>query len=118
MRVSTPDVPEPSASSAFSSSTSAAFQVGMFFKYFDQWRRITSNRFVLDMVQVHHLQLRSRPPLFHDFQHFDVKEVAAHHPVIQREIDELLAKGVTEPSSGSAGFYSSVFVVPKHTVGL
>ena len=42
---------------------------------------------------------------------------AAHHPIIQ-EVDELLAKGVIEPSSGGAGFYSSMFVVPKHTQGL
>ena len=34
------------------------------------------------------------------------------------EVDELLAKGAIEPSSGGAGFYSSVFVVPKHTGGL
>ena len=35
--VSTPDVPEPSTSSSSSSSTSATFQVGMLFKFFDQW---------------------------------------------------------------------------------
>ena len=113
--VSTPDVLESSASSASSSSTSAAFQVGMLFKFFDQWRSIMSNRFVLNIVQGHHLQLRSHPPLFHDFQQVNVKVVAAHHPIIQKEVDELLAKGATEPSSGGAGFYSSVFVVPKHT---
>ena len=33
-------------------------------------------------------------------------------------MDELLAKGVIEPSDSGAGFYSSVFVVPKHTGGL
>ena len=70
------------------------------------------------MVQGHHLQLRSRPPLFRNFWHFNVKVPAAHHPVIQKEVDELLAKGAIEPSSGGAGFYSSVFVVPKHTGGL
>ena len=43
---------------------------------------------------------------------------AAHHPVIQKEVDELLAKGAIEPSSGGAGFYSSVFVLPKRTGGL
>ena len=63
MGVSTPDVPEPSTSSSSSSSTSATFQVGMLFKFFDQWRSITSNRFVLNMVWGHHLQLRSHPPL-------------------------------------------------------
>ena len=44
--------------------------------------------------------------------------MAAHHPIIQKEVDELLAKGAVEPSSGDAGFYSSVFVVPKYTGGL
>ena len=70
------------------------------------------------MVQGHYLQLRSHPPLFHHFWHFNVKVPAAHHPVIQKEVDELLAKGAVEPSSGGAGFYSSVFVVPKHNGGI
>ena len=118
MGVSTPDVPEPSTSSSSSSSPSATFQVGMLFKFFDQWRSITSNRFVLNMVQGHHLQLRSHPPLFCDFWCFNIKAAAAHHPVIQKEVDELLAKGAIEPSSGGTGFYSSMFVVPKCTGGL
>ena len=49
---------------ASSSSSSAVLQVGMLFKLFDQWRSITCNRFVLNMVGGHHLQLRSHPPLF------------------------------------------------------
>ena len=90
----------------------------MLFKFFDQWGSITSNRFVLNMVQGHHLQLRSHSPLFCDYWHFNVKAAAVHHPVIQKEVDELLAKGAIETSSGGAGFYSSMFVVPKHTGGL
>ena len=70
------------------------------------------------MVWGHHLQLRSHPPLFHDFQQFNVKVAATHHPVIQREVDELLAEGAIEPSSDGTGFYSSMFVVPKYTGGL
>ena len=73
MGVSAHDVPEPLTSSPSSSSTSATCQVGMLYKFFDQWRSITSNSFVLNMVWGHHLQLRSHPPLFHDFQHFSVK---------------------------------------------
>ena len=118
MGVSTPNVPEPSTSSSSSSPTSATFQVGMLFHFFDQWRRITPNRFVLNMVWGHHLQLRSHPPLFSDFWCFNIKMAAAHHPVIQKEVDELLAKGAIEPSSGGTGFYSSMFVVPKCTGGL
>ena len=113
--VGTPDVSQ-STTSSLSSST--VFQVGMLFKYFDQWRSITSNRFVLNMVSGHSLQLWSQPPLFYNFQQFNAKVAAAHHPIIQKEVDELLAKGVIEPSSGGAGFYSSMFVVPKHTGGL
>ena len=79
---------------------------------------MTFNGFVLNMVQGHHLQLRSCPPLFHNFWQLYVKAFAAHHPIIQKEVDELYAKGAIEPSSGDAGFYSSVFVAPKHTVGL
>ena len=116
--VGTPDVQESSASSASPSSTSAALHVGMLFKFLDQWRSITSNRFVLNMVWGHHLQLRFCPPLFCNFQQFNVKVAAGHHPIIQKKVDELLAKGAIEPSSGGAGFYSSMFVVPKHTGGL
>ena len=116
--VSIPEMPESSASSASSSSTPAAFQVGMIFNFFDQWRSIISKRFVLNMVWGDYLQLRSCPPLFCDFWQFNVKAAAAHHPVIQREVDKLLAKGAIEPSSGGAGFYSSMFVVPKHNGGL
>ena len=70
------------------------------------------------MVWGHHLQLRSRPPLFRNFWHFSVKVPAAHHPVIQKEVDVHLDEGAIEPSSGGVSFYSSVFVVPKCTGGL
>ena len=70
------------------------------------------------MVQDHHLQLRSHAPLFCNLWQFNVKAAAAHYPIIQKEVDELLPKEAIEPSSGGAGFYSSVFVVPKDTDGL
>ena len=70
------------------------------------------------MVQGHHVWLRSCPSLFHNFWQFNVKASAAHHPIIQKEVDKLLAKGAIEPSSGDAGFYSSVFVVPRCIGGL
>ena len=36
--------------------------------------------------------------LFHNFRHFNIKTATAHHSIIQQEVDELLAKGVIEPS--------------------
>ena len=107
-----------SQSTFSSSSLSLVFQVGMLSHFLDQWRCITSNRFVLTMVQGHHFQLRSHPLLFYNFLQFNVKAVAAHHPIIQEEVDELLAKGWIKASSGGAGFYSNMFAVPKHTSGL
>ena len=91
------------------------FRFGCFSKFFDQLRSIPSNRFVLNMGQGHHHQLRVHPSLFHDFHCFNVKVAAAHHLIVQKEVDELFAKGVIKPSSGGAGLYSSMFVVPKHT---
>ena len=99
MGVGTPDV---SQSSASSSSSSAVFQAGMLFKFFNQWRSITSDRFVLHMVWDHHLQLRSHLPLFPNFWQFNVKVAAAHPPTSQKEVNKLLAKGEIELSSGGA----------------
>ena len=113
--ISTPDV---SPSSASSSSSSAVFQVGMLFSFLDQWRSITSNRFMLNMVWGHHLQLRSCPPLFCYYWKFNVKAAAAHLPIIQKAVDELLSKGAIKPSSGGAGFYSSMFVVSQCISGV
>ena len=113
--VGTPDVPQSIASS---SSSSAGFQVGMLFIFFNQWRTITSKRFVINMVWGHHIQLRTHPPLFHNFQQFNVKAAAAHHSIIQKEVDGLFSKGAIGLSSGGAGFYSSMFVIPKCTGGL
>ena len=41
-----------------------------------------------------------------------------HHAIIQREVDELLAKNAIESLTGGAGCYSTVFVVPKQMGGL
>ena len=70
--------------------------------------------FVFHIVKGPHIWLRSHPPLFHNFKQFNIKDAAADFPIIQKEVDELLAKGAIEPSTGSAGLYSNVYVGPKH----
>ena len=42
----------------------------------------------------------------------------ADHPIIQKEVDELLIRDATDPLNDGTGFYLNVFVVPKHTGGL
>ena len=46
-------------------------------KYLDQWRDITSNRFVLNMVKGHHLQYRCNPSLLCNFRQLNIKAVPA-----------------------------------------
>ena len=86
-----PDVLQSTASS--SSSSSFVVQAGTLPQFLYQWRSITSNRFVINMVKGQHLQLRYQAPSFHNFTQFDIKVAAAHHPIIQKEVDELLKKG-------------------------
>ena len=89
-------------------------QVGTHLEFLDQRRSITSNRLMLNMVQDQHLQLRCHPPLFINFMPFNIQAAPAHHFIIQNEVDELLARGAIELSSGGAGFTPTIFVVPKH----
>ena len=74
-----------------SSSSSSVLQVGTLSKFPDQWRYITLNKFILNMVKAHHLQLRCHPLLFYNFRWFDIKVDLLHHPTVQKEMDELLA---------------------------
>ena len=64
--------------------------------------------FALYMVKHHHLQLGCHPPLFHNFRQLFIKATQAHNPVIQKEVDELLAKGAIEPSIGDAGLHKCI----------
>ena len=50
---------------------------------------MVSNRFVLNMVKGHYLQLRCDLPLIHNFKQFNIKATMTYHPIIQKEADEL-----------------------------
>ena len=100
MGVSIPDVLQSTASSSFSFSV---IQFGTL-SCFGSVEEHYFNRFVLNMVKGHHLQLRSHPPLLGNFKVFSVKAAAAQHPIIQKEVYELLAKGAIEPLPGGVGF--------------
>ena len=70
------------------------------------------------MVMGQHFQVMCCPLLLYDFRQFNIKGTPAHHSIFQEEVDELLTKGAIDPSSGGAGFYSNLFVVPQHIGGL
>ena len=60
-------------------------------QFLDEMRSIIFSRVVLNMFKGHHLQLRCNPLLFDNFKCFNIKASTVHHPVTQKEVDELLA---------------------------
>ena len=70
------------------------------------------------MVRGHYLQLKDCPLLFYYLQQFNIKAAMDVHPIIQKEVDELLAKDAIELLTGGVHLYSNVFVVPKCICGL
>ena len=52
------------------------------------------------MGKVHHFMLRSHPLLFCNFKQLNIKAATAHHPIIKKEVDEILAKDAIELSTG------------------
>ena len=105
-------------STSSSPSSSHVVQVHTLPKILDHWGSLTFNRFVLNIVKVHHPQLMWNPPLFHNFKWFNITAARSHHPIIQKEVGGLLAKGAIEPSMDGDWFYSKVFVVPMNTGSL
>ena len=73
-------------------------------QFLDKCRSITFNRFVINIVKSHHLQLRHHPPLFRNFKWCNIKVVTAHCAIVKKEVNELLVKGFIETLTGGAGF--------------
>ena len=70
------------------------------------------------MVKGYHHLVSCHPLLFFNFRTLNIKAIPAHHPIIKKEVDELLAMGAIEPYTGGVGFYSNLVVVPNHIGGL
>ena len=63
----------------------------------DQLRSLTFNTFGLNMVKGHHPQPRYHSPLFHNLTWFNIKAAMIYHSIIQKEVDELVAKCSIDP---------------------
>ncbi|CAB4038826.1 Hypothetical predicted protein, partial [Paramuricea clavata] len=88
------------------------FQAGRLSSYAEQWKLLTSDKFILDMVTGAHIELSSTPFQVKCQQKklFSSKE----RLVIDSEIKSLLAKGVIVPSVTEPGEYiSPIFIIPK-----
>ena len=73
---------------------------------------------MLSIINGYHLQLRHLPLLFSYFKQFNFKTATVHHPVLRKEVNELLTMSGIEKSTYGAGFWSNVFVVPICINGL
>ena len=113
MGVSTPDVSWSSASS--SSSSQQFFRLVCFSNFSINGEALHLTGLCLIWLGVTIFSFSPSLSLFGNFQQFNVKVATIHHCIIQMEMDELLAKGVIEPSSSGDGFYCSMCVAPKHT---
>ena len=61
---------------------------------------------MLTLVKGDHCLLRCYPLLFCKFKQFNIRAALGCHLVIQKEDDELLAKGAIEPSTDGAALYT------------
>ena len=69
------------------------------------------------MVKGQNLQTRYCLPLFNNFSQFNTKTTPAYHCIIQKDMDELLAKGSDKLYTGDAGF-DSQHICCSQTYGL
>ena len=75
-----------------SPSSSYLVWVGTLPQFLDPWRSITSSKFVLNMVKGHHLQLSAMLYYYIILHLCKIKAGTAHHPIIHKDLDELLTK--------------------------
>ena len=78
----------------------------------ENWKNITSDQSILDIVQHCHIDFENNPPVQTSVRHqcFTVLE----KKIIQNEIDKLLEMGVIEEAEHEYGqFISPIFTVPK-----
>ena len=87
-----------------SPSSSSFVQIGTLPEFLDQWRSVSFSRFVPNMKKVIIFILGVR------FCYFIIsgnltKATPSHYPIIQKWVDELLAKDAIETSTIGTGFY-------------
>ena len=80
-----------------------------FQKFWIKGEALPSVGLYLIWLQVPHLQLRWHTLFFHNFKLFNTKAAMAHHPIIQKDVDELLARDAIDPWMGGVSLYSYIY---------
>ena len=89
------------------------FSAGQISQYIENWRKITSDPFFLNIVSGDKIEFVSYPP---SQQHFPPNSFSgALFPQIESELEDLLLKGVIKPvEHEELEFVSPIFCVPKN----
>ncbi len=79
-----------------------------------EWKKITSNKFILQSIQGYRIPFKSKPPLIRDPHKFAFSLPPSSAKIIDEEVDSLLnTKDAIEIAPRDAGFFSRMFTVPK-----
>ena len=77
------------------------------------WRALNPPHFVMESIQGHYLNFKSRPPLVQANPSLETLAQGPSAESISDAVGELLEKGAIEPAPPNPGFYSRLFTVPK-----
>ena len=79
-----------------------------------EWQKLTDNPWIIQCTQGYHLELIGTPP--ENYPVLSPRRPPEQSRVLEREVQDLLAKDAIEPTTKS-GFFSPMFVVPKKDGG-
>ena len=79
-----------------------------------EWRKLTDNPWIIQCTQGYHLELIGTPP--ENYPVLSPRRPPEQSRVLEREVQDLLAKDAIKPTTKS-GFFSPMFVVPKKDGG-
>ena len=89
-----------------------AFRAGQITQYYDQWKQLTSDPEILDIVQGAHIDLEQLP--IQTTQPKPTEFCDCENKLVELEVRKLLSKGVIEPCNSERNeFISKLFLRAK-----
>lgn len=88
------------------------FKGGQLSLFLDQWKKLTSDSSILDIISGDDLEFISDPPLQSSYPPNSI--CREHIPLVEKEVSDLKEKNIIVPCTHEVGeFISPVFTVPK-----
>ena len=88
------------------------FEGGQLLKYYDNWKLLTSDSEILNIIAGDHIEFKEVPPSKHSAS--NCKMDAYSYALLHKEINQLIKTGIIVPSvHEKTEFISPIFTVPK-----